>query len=85
MKVANEKVRTESQIDCVETDNRPFFLKDDEMNTEILNTLLPFHEAWSGVELVPNNACGLRVYRNETNLNMLLINEKRMLLAQFYT
>ena len=70
--VADEKVRTESHNDCVETDNRPFFLKDDEMNTEILNALLPFHEAWSGVELIPNNAYGLRVYRNETNLNMHL-------------
>jgi len=70
MEARNKNV--ESAIKCVETDSLPFFLPDDDMNAEIVRELLPLHEAWSGVDLVPNNAYGLRVYRNETNLNMHL-------------
>eukprot|EP00591_Stephanopyxis_turris_P006112 CAMPEP_0195522508 /NCGR_PEP_ID=MMETSP0794_2-20130614/20743_1 /TAXON_ID=515487 /ORGANISM="Stephanopyxis turris, Strain CCMP 815" /LENGTH=381 /DNA_ID=CAMNT_0040652279 /DNA_START=38 /DNA_END=1183 /DNA_ORIENTATION=- len=70
-----EILRKEDKIACVESkdhDTRPFFLDDDEMNQSILMDMLPLHEAWAGVELVPNNAYGLRVYRNGTNLNMHL-------------
>ena len=35
-----------------------------------MEEMLPIHEAWSGVDLVPNNAYGLRVYRNQSNLQM---------------
>lgn len=68
-------VSKEHKIACVETtddDSLPFFVDDRKMNLEILHELLPLHEAWAGVELVPNNAYGLRVYRNGTNLNMHL-------------
>ena len=67
-----ENTAKEYAISCVETDSLPFFIKDDVMNQEILNELLPLHQAWAGVELVANNAYGLRVYRNGTNLNMHL-------------
>jgi hypothetical protein len=36
----------------------------------VLKELKPFHEAWTGLNLVGNNAYGLRVYRNESYLNM---------------
>jgi len=68
----NENKKQERSDVCQETDADPFFINDDKMNQEILNELLPLHEAWAGVELVPNNAYGLRVYRNGTNLLMHL-------------
>ncbi|KAL3777691.1 hypothetical protein HJC23_001423 [Cyclotella cryptica] len=36
----------------------------------VLHEFQPIHEAWSGVKLVGNNAYGLRVYRNQSNLQM---------------
>jgi hypothetical protein len=61
----------ESDDECLETKSPPYFLGDDEMNKEILEALLPLHEAWiGGVELVPHMAYGLRVYRNDSNLLM---------------
>lgn len=35
-----------------------------------MHELLPIHESWAGVKLVPNNAYGLRVYRKGSTLNM---------------
>jgi len=49
---------------------RPYFIHQPKLNDYIVNSLLPLHEAWSGVKLVPNNAYGLRVYRDGSNLNM---------------
>lgn len=68
--LASEEIKKEKKIACVETDTQPYFFADVAMNDEIMNELLPLHEAWSGVELVPNNAYGLRAYRNGTNLLM---------------
>ena len=68
----NEIYDLERKIDVVEADSPSLFLRDQGMNRQILEDMLPLHEAWSGVELVPNNAYGLRVYRNGTNLNMHL-------------
>ena len=67
-----DKKKYESPDVCLETDLVPYFIPNEEMNTEILHELLPLHEAWSGVELVPHNAYGLRVYRNNSNLLMHL-------------
>jgi len=36
----------------------------------ILKDLKPIHEAWVNTTLVGNNAYGLRIYRNESTLNM---------------
>ena len=54
----------------IEGEDRPFFINQRDLNIKILNELLPLHEAWSGVQLTPNNAYGLRVYRNGSHLNM---------------
>ncbi|KAL3776797.1 hypothetical protein HJC23_011926 [Cyclotella cryptica] len=40
------------------------------LHERVLHELQPIHEAWSGVKLVGNNAYGLRVYRNQSNLQM---------------
>ena len=55
---------------CLETNLLPYFIRNEQMNQHILEKLLPLHEAWSGVELVPHFAYGLRVYRNDSNLLM---------------
>ena len=57
-------------MSAIETPNRPYFISNYRMNEEILKELLPLHEAWAGIPLIPSNAYGLRVYRNESSLNM---------------
>jgi len=60
----------ESRTGVIETENRPYFIEQYELNNLVMQELLPLHEAWSGVSLIPNNAYGLRVYREGSNLNM---------------
>ncbi len=50
----------------------PFMIPNEHLNQRALDELLPIHEAWSGVKLKGNNAYGLRVYRNQSNLQMHL-------------
>jgi hypothetical protein len=40
------------------------------LHQRVLDELLPIHEAWSNTKLIGNNAYGLRVYRNQSNLQM---------------
>jgi len=51
-------------------ENPPVFIENREMNERILKELLWMHEAWSGQELVPAVAYGLRVYQNNSELFM---------------
>ena len=63
--------KRDQQSGPVETKEKTtFFIPDDAHNEEIVQQLLPLHEAWSGVKLVPQNSYGLRVYRGATSLNM---------------
>lgn len=64
------EIQHENEDVCLETDLLPYFIPNNFMNQEVLHDLLPLHEAWSGVELVPYYAYGLRVYRNDSNLLM---------------
>ncbi|KAK1745532.1 hypothetical protein QTG54_003456 [Skeletonema marinoi] len=48
----------------------PLMIPNEQLNQRALEELLPIHEAWSGVKLKGNNAYGLRVYRNHSNLQM---------------
>uniref|UniRef100_A0A7S2E5N1 Alpha-ketoglutarate-dependent dioxygenase AlkB-like domain-containing protein n=1 Tax=Ditylum brightwellii TaxID=49249 RepID=A0A7S2E5N1_9STRA len=66
----SEKLGTEAGVLCIETENRPLFVQQYALNSRALTELQPILEAWSGVELVRNNAYGLRVYRNDSSLNM---------------
>jgi hypothetical protein len=40
------------------------------LHRRLIDDLLPMHEAWSSTKLIGNNAYGLRVYRNQSNLQM---------------
>ena len=44
--------------------------KDISADSQVLHELKPFHEAWSRIPLVEQNAYGIRVYRNDSHLNM---------------
>ena len=48
----------------------PLMIPNEHLNIRALKELLPIHEAWAGVKLTGNNAYGLRVYRNHSNLQM---------------
>lgn len=48
----------------------PLMIPNGELNRRAMRELKPIHEAWAGVELIANNAYGLRVYRNQSNLQM---------------
>ena len=48
----------------------PLMIPNEHLNTRALKELLPIHEAWANVKLTGNNAYGLRVYRNHSNLQM---------------
>ena len=49
---------------------RPLMITNGRLNERAMVELKPMHEAWSGAELVANNAYGLRVYRNQSRLLM---------------
>jgi hypothetical protein len=57
-------------VSAIETQKRPYFISNSRMNKDILRELLPLHEAWAGIPLIPSIAYGLRVYRNGSSLNM---------------
>ncbi|KAL3822175.1 hypothetical protein ACHAXA_008191 [Cyclostephanos tholiformis] len=48
----------------------PLMIPNVELNRRAMVELKDIHEAWSGISLVPNNAYGLRVYRNQSKLLM---------------
>eukprot|EP00578_Thalassiosira_sp_NH16_P001057 CAMPEP_0181138562 /NCGR_PEP_ID=MMETSP1071-20121207/34313_1 /TAXON_ID=35127 /ORGANISM="Thalassiosira sp., Strain NH16" /LENGTH=361 /DNA_ID=CAMNT_0023225407 /DNA_START=57 /DNA_END=1142 /DNA_ORIENTATION=+ len=48
----------------------PLMVPNEHLNELATRELKPIHEAWSGAELIANNAYGLRVYRNQSNLQM---------------
>ena len=68
----SQKVNTiyEPKSNYIDGDLQPLFIEQKELNEKILKDLLPLHEAWAGVPLVPNNSYGMRVYRDGNNLNM---------------
>lgn len=65
-KLPEEQVMKES----IETPNRPWMITQYDLNDLALRVLQPMAEAWSRKKLVPTHAYGLRVYRNESTLNM---------------
>ena len=48
----------------------PLMVVDESLNRRATKTLKPILEAWAGVNLIANNAYGLRVYRNQSKLLM---------------
>jgi hypothetical protein len=69
--VALPTAEEEEYEDAIDTILRPLFIKlSTEVKDEVLRAVQPILEAWSGVELVPSMAYGLRVYRNTSKLYM---------------
>ena len=67
--------KEEYHIDAIvgqdeETWQRPLFIQQFSLNRVVLNELRPMHEAWAGIPLIGEVAYGLRVYRNQSILNM---------------
>jgi len=53
-----------------EEDSAPLLVDTSTLNRKALKVLKPYHEAWAGVPLKGSIAYGLRIYRNNSNLNM---------------
>jgi len=56
--------------ELIEGGERPLLIEAHELVDKTLIELKPFHEAWSGIPLIEQNAYGLRVYRNNSDLKM---------------
>mmetsp|Transcript_3562 Transcript_3562/g.6508 ORF Transcript_3562/g.6508 Transcript_3562/m.6508 type:complete len:360 (-) Transcript_3562:264-1343(-) len=61
--------RTEHEVDVI-TGDRPLFIDNWPLAKRVLHELLPMHEAWVGMDLVPHKAYGFRLYRNQSSLLM---------------
>ena len=62
--------RNEHQVEVLDTSPQSKFIDQFELNDKISKKLLKMHEEWSGVELVPSIAYGLRLYQNNSALLM---------------
>lgn len=49
---------------------RPIMITDGNDNRQVLNEMKPMFEWWSGIDLQPSIAYGIRAYRNDSNLLM---------------
>ena len=61
--------REEGEVDVIDG-LTPIFIDRPELVERVLNELLPMHEAWAGIPLLPHLAYGFRLYRNESSLLM---------------
>lgn len=57
-------------LSSINTPNRPLFIHQRELNQRALQVIQPIAEAWSDTKLIGSMAYGLRIYRNESTLNM---------------
>jgi len=65
-----KNARSEGYVDVIEGPEDPLFVDRPDLTRRVLNELHAYPEAWSGVELVPFNAYGFRLYRNQSSLLM---------------
>lgn len=75
--VEDENRDSEDDYDSEDTEyplEPPLFVSNEHLNQRALEELLHIHEAWSGVQLEGEIAYGLRVYRNQSNLQMHIDN-----------
>ena len=72
----NLRTEPNSQSLAIDTPHRPLFQPQTSLNRRALHELRPILEAWIGLDkndtvpLIGNNAYGLRIYRNQSRLNM---------------
>lgn len=62
--------RVSGDPDSEYPDKKPLMVSIGGMHQQVIEELQPIHEAWSKTKLIANNAYGLRVYRNQSNLQM---------------
>jgi hypothetical protein len=62
----------EGEEDVVNGPEQPWFIHQPELLDRVLYEMRPFVEAWAGIPLVPHQAYGFRVYRNDSQLYMHL-------------
>ena len=62
----------EGEEDVVNGPEQPWFIKRPELVERVLHEMLPYAEEWVGIPLVPHQAYGFRVYRNDSQLYMHL-------------
>ena len=60
----------EKKIQVIEADEPPLFIYRKDLTDRVLKELHPLHEAWAGLELVPHQAYGFRLYGNNSRLFM---------------
>lgn len=65
-----DAIRDESDIDLVYTPIASKFIDLHGVNWEIMEEMKHLHEEWSGLQLTPRSAYGLRLYRNGSSLAM---------------
>lgn len=67
-----DSIRDEARVDVIyNPETRPCkFLDLGGLQWETVNALTPHHEAWSGLELKPTSAYGIRMYQNGSSLVM---------------
>jgi hypothetical protein len=68
----------DEMMQSIETQNRPNIIFQSDLNMWTLQVLQPILEAWSGTKLKGSSAYGLRVYRNESVLNMVSLTRGRL-------
>ena len=61
--------RDEGDIEVVDG-RKPIYIDRPDLTERVVRELHPMHEAWAGIPLVPQQAYGFRLYRNESSLLM---------------
>jgi hypothetical protein len=67
-----ESADYEEGEDVVNGPEQPWFIQRPELLDRVLYEMLPYVEEWVGIPLVPHQAYGFRVYRNDSQLYMHL-------------
>lgn len=69
---SGERTYPEHFVNVIEADDeaRPIMIQNATENRAILEEMKPFFEWWSGIDLIPSIAYGIRAYRNNSNLLM---------------
>jgi hypothetical protein len=65
-----ETAEHEDKVEVIEGDDRPLFIKREDLTERVLKELHPLMESWSQVPLVPHTAYGFRLYQNNARLFM---------------
>jgi hypothetical protein len=63
-------LQEEQYTESIDAPLRPWFIDAPDLTNRVLKEMLPYAEEWSGMELEPHQAYGLRLYRNYSQLHM---------------